>query len=163
MAKHDSKQGWAGISDAKAAKRLGELLGVAFDAAPMADLGGSEGALAEAGEDAWVALQVERKHNHPVENVLQYWRWLERSRRRLVLVHAIAPEAPRRSGPRADLTHWLGQMMERVLPGRFAYCRIELGSNDEARQIDAAREAVSALREPRESRSLIGGDTLRRG
>lgn len=153
-----AKQDWAGISDAKAARRLGELLGVAFDAEPIGELGGSAGVLAVAGDEAWVALQVERKHNHPVENLLQYWPWLERSRRRLVLVHAIAPDARRRTGPRADLTCWAGSMMERVLPGRFAYCRVELGTNDEGAQVDAARAAVAALRLPLEGRSLLAGN-----
>lgn len=152
-----AKQAWAGISDAKAARRLGELLGVEFDAAPIAELGGAEGSLSAVGDHAWVALQVERKHQHPVENVLQYWRWLERSRRRLVLVHAIAPDARKRTGPRADLTSWLGAMMERVLPGRFAYCRVELGGADEAAQLDAARAAIAALRQPFEGRSLLSG------
>jgi hypothetical protein len=150
-----AKQGWADLSDAKAARRLGELLGVAFDAEPVGELGGSNGALALAGEDAWVALQVERKHNHPVENVLQYWRWLERSRRRLVLVHAIAPDAPRRNGARADLCAWVGAMMERVLPGRFTYCRLELGSPAEAEQLHDAQAAIAALRQPLEGRGLL--------
>ena len=153
-----AKSEWAGISDAKAAKRLGELLGVTFDAQPIGELGGSEGALALAGDEAWVALQLERKHNHPVENVLQYWRWLERSRRRLVLVHAIEPNAPRRQGPRADLTEWVGAMMERVIPGRFAYCRLELGSKAEAAQLEAAREAIAGLRQPMAARGLIVGN-----
>jgi hypothetical protein len=150
-----AKQGWADLSDAKAVRRLGELLGVTFDAEPVGELGGSDGALALAGEDAWVALQVERKHNHPVENVLQYWRWLERSRRRLVLVHAIAPDAPRRNGARSDLCAWIGAMMERVLPGRFVYCRLELGSMAEAEQLHAARAAIEALRQPLEGRGLL--------
>lgn len=153
-----TKSEWAGISDAKAARRLGELLGVTFDAKPIGALGGSEGALALAGDDAWVALQVERKHNHPVENVLQYWRWLERNRHRLVLVHAIAPDAPRRQGPRADLTEWVGAVMARVIPGRFAYCRVELGSKAEAAQLEAARAAVEALRRPMGSRGLLADD-----
>ncbi|MHB8959881.1 MAG: hypothetical protein ACYDAN_09670 [Candidatus Limnocylindrales bacterium] len=153
-----AKSEWAGISDAKAAKRLGELLGVTFDAEPIGELGGSQGALALAGDDAWVALQLERKHNHPVENVLQYWRWLERSRRRLVLVHAIEPNAPKRQGPRADLTEWVGAMMERVIPGRFSYCRLELGSKAEGAQLEAARAAVLALRKPMAPRSLLAGD-----
>ena len=152
MAKND----WAGVSDAKAARRLGELLGVTFDAEPIAELGGSQGALAAVGNDAWVALQLERKHQHPVENVLQYWVWLERTRRRLVLVHAIAPDARKRRGPRADLTAWLGAMMERVLPGRFAYCRVELGAKDEAAQLDAARRAIAGLHQPLGPRTLLG-------
>ena len=114
-----AKQDWVDVSDGKAARQLSEILGVTFDAEPVGELGGSEGSLALVGNLAWVALQLERKHQHPVENVLQYWRWLERSRRRLVLVHAIAPDARKRSGPRADLTSWLGAMMERVLPGRL--------------------------------------------
>ncbi len=150
-----AKSEWAGISDVKAARRLGELLGVTFDAEPIGELGGAVGALASVGDDAWVALQLEHKHNHPVENVLQYWRWLERSRRRLVLVHAIEPDAPRRQGPRAELTEWVGAMMERVLPGRFSYCRLELGSKAEADQLEAARAAVVALRQPMAERSLL--------
>ena len=153
MAKND----WADISDAKAARRLGEQLGVTFDAEPIAELGGDQGALAVVGDDAWVALQIERKHNHPVENVLQYWRWMERSRRRLVLVHAIAPDAPKRKSPRAELTEWLGSMMERVLPGRFTYCRVELGGADEGAQLDTAREAIDVLRQPQEGRGLFPG------
>lgn len=151
------KRDWAGMSDAKAARRVGELLGVAFDAEPIADLGGSTGALALVAPDAWVALQVERKHNHPVENVLQYWRWLERSRRRLVLVHVIAPDAPKKTGPRADLTAWVGAMMERVLPSRFDYCRLEPGSAEESVQLAAARAAIESLRQPLEGRSLLAG------
>ncbi len=153
-----AKQDWAGISDAKAARRLGAMLGVAFDAQPVGGLGGSDGALAVAGEEAWVALQVERKHNHPVENLLQYWPWLERNRRRLVLVHAITPDARRRTGPRAALTAWTGSMMERVLPGRFTYCRVELGSRDEGIQLEAAKTALEALRQPLEGRSLLAGN-----
>lgn len=150
-----AKSGWAGISDAKAARRLGELLGVSFDTQPISELGGSDGPAALVGDDAWVTLQIERKHNHPVENVLQYWRWLERSRRRVVLVHAIEPDAPRRQGPRAELTEWVGAMMERALPGRFAYCRVELGSKAEAEQLAEARAAVEALRKPMAARSLL--------
>ncbi len=151
MAKHEKPK----VSDAKVVRRLGEALGVAFDQPPIGDLGGDDGSLAVAGEDAWVALQHECRHSHPVENVLQYWPWLERSRRRLVLVHAVAPDARRRTGPRAELTSWMGAMMERVLPGRFAYCRVELGSSDEAAQLAAARAAIEALRQPLEGRSLL--------
>lgn len=150
-------KGLGDVSDSQVRKRFGKVLGVAFDEEPMAELGGSPGALAAVGDDAWVALQVERKHTHPAENVLQYWPWLERSRRRLVLVHAIAPDARRRTGPRADLTSWLGAMMERVIPGRFTYCRLELGSRDEAAQLEAALAAIEALREPMGGRSLIPG------
>jgi hypothetical protein len=150
-----AKQGWAGLSEAQVRRQFGKALGVVFDAEPMPDLGGSAGALAALGEDAWVALQVERKHTHPAENVLQYWPWLERNRRRLVLVHAIAPDARRRTGPRADLTSWLGSMMERVIPGRFTYCRLELGTGEEAAQLQAAIAAIEALRGPLERRGLI--------
>jgi hypothetical protein len=152
-----AKSEWVDISDAKAARRIGVRLGVTYDAEPVSELGGDVGALALVGDEAWVALQLERKHNHPVENVLQYWRWLERSRRRLVLVHAIAPDARKKAGPRADLTAWLGSMMERVLPGRFAYCRVELGSNDEDEQLGAAIEAIDSLRQPMEGKSLLSG------
>lgn len=152
-----AKQAWAGLSEGQASRRLGRVLGVAFDAEPAQGLGGSDGAIALVGEEAWVALQVERKHTHPAENVLQYWPWLERNRRRLVLVHAIAPDARRRTGPRADLTSWLGSMMERVIPNRFTYCRLELGSADEAAQLERAIAAIEALRGPRENRTLVAG------
>ncbi len=152
-----AKQAWAGLSEGQATRRLGRVLGVAFEAEPVGDLGGSQGAMASVGEESWVALQLERKHTHPAENVLQYWPWLERNRRRLVLVHAIAPDARRRTGPRADLTSWLGSMMERVIPNRFTYCRLELGSAEEAAQLEVAIAAVEALRGPMESRALVPG------
>jgi len=152
-----AKQEWNRLPDDQLAKRLGRTLGVAWDVGQRPRLGGSAGYHAEVGTDAWVALQVERKHNHPAENVLQYWPWLERSRRRLVLVHAIAPDARKRNGRRADLTTWLGAMMERVLPGRFRYCRLELGTGDQAGQLDAAITAIAALREPAAERPLLPG------
>jgi hypothetical protein len=152
-----AKQEWAGLSDAQVARRLERMLEVAFNADPIATLGRSGSALAEVGDEAWVALQVERKHAHPVENVLQYWPWLERNRRRLVLVHAIAPDARKRTGPRADLTTWLGAMMERVLSGRFSYCRLDLGTAEEDAQVAAAIAAVAAARAPMEPRKLVPG------
>ena len=152
-----AKQGWAGLSDEQIAMRLERILDVTFDADPVATLGRSGSALAEVGDEAWVALQVEHKHAHPVENVLQYWPWLERNRRRLVLVHAIAPDARKRTGPRADLTTWLGAMMERVLSGRFSYCRLDLGTAEEAAQVEAAIVAVAAARAPMEARGHLPG------
>ena len=104
-----------------------------------------------------MALEVETKHTHPAENVLQYWPWLERSRRRVVLVHAIAPDARRRAGPRTDLTKWLGAMMGRVLPGRFTYCRLDLGTDDEAAQLEATVAAVTELRTSERGRSIAPG------
>jgi uncharacterized protein HemY len=153
VAKHRS----SGRSEAELADRLGRALGVAFDARPIPVTGGSRGSLAKVGQDAWVALQIERRHSHPAENILQYWPWLERSRRRLVLVHAIAPDARKRTGARADLTKWLGAMMERVIPGRLHYCRIELGTHDEDAQIAAAVAAIDAVKEPPGGRLLITG------
>ncbi len=156
-----ARQGKSGKREERGAQqveRLARDLGVAFDQAPIGGLGGDDGALASVGEEAWVALQIERKHSHPVENVLQYWPWLERNRRRLVLVHAIEPGARRRTGSRASLTVWMGAMMERVLPGRFAYRRVEIGTADEDAQLDAVRAAVEALRQPLEGRSLLAGD-----
>ena len=138
-------------------RRLERRLGVAFDAGAASGLGGSAGAMAVVGDDAWVALHVERRHGHPVENVLQYWPWLERNRRRLVLVHAIRPDARRRTGARAELTTWTGAMMERVLPGRFTYCRVELGTDREAEQLEAATAAIDGIRTPMEARPLVHG------
>jgi hypothetical protein len=152
-----AKKQWDGLSEAQVAKRLGGLLGVTFSGNETVGLGGVAGGLAEVGEDAWLALQVEEKHTHPAENVLQYWPWLERSRRRLVLVHAIVPGARKRKGHRTDLTKWLGAMMERVLPGRFTYCRLDLGTDDEAAQLGAALAALEELRQPPGSRALVSG------
>jgi hypothetical protein len=154
VAKKDKAGGKADKVD-RALERWAVALGVSFDASHPGELGGDDGHFASVGEEAWVALQLEQKHSHPVENALQYWRWMERSRRRLVLVHAIAADARRKTGPRTDLTLWLGAMMERVLPGRFAYCRVELGSPDEVAQIDAARAAIESLRAPMEGRSIL--------
>ena len=142
------KTHWDGLSDAQVAKRLGKVLGVSFAGNETVGLGGVAGGLAEVGDDAWVALQVEDKHTHPAENVLQYWPWLERRRRRVVLIHAIVPGARKRTGHRTDLTKWLGAMMERVLPGRFTYCRLALGTEDEPGQLDAAATAIAELLRP---------------
>lgn len=150
-----AKQEWGGLSEAQVAKRLGRMLGVTFAGNEIVGLGGVAGGLAEVGDLAWVALQVEEKHTHPAENVLQYWPWLERSRRRLVLVHAIAPDARKRTGHRTDLTKWLGAMMERVLPGRFTYCRLDLGTAEETAQLAAATAAVDQLRRPPQERTLV--------
>ena len=115
------------------------------------------------GTTQWVALQVEEKHTHPAENVLQYWPWLERSQRRLVLVHAIAPDARKRTGHRTDLTKWLGAMMERVLPGRFTYCRLDLGTVEEAAQLEATAVAIDGAPSPVEGASTGLGPVARPG
>ena len=75
---------WADLSDAQIAKRLGRMLDVVFNEDGEVGLGATPGGLGEVGEDTYVALEVETKHTHPAENVLQYWPWLERSRRRLL-------------------------------------------------------------------------------
>lgn len=152
-----AKQQWGDLSSAKVARRLGRILEVTFADAETVGLGGEDGGLAVVGDHAWVALQVERKRTHPAENVLKYWPWLERNRRRLVLVHAITPDARKRSGHRADLTNWLGAMMERVLPGRFTYCRVELGTDEEAVQLELALAAIAELRRPAKARKLAPG------
>jgi hypothetical protein len=148
---------WADLSDAQVAKRLGRILDVVFNEDGEVGLGATPGGLGEVGEDTYVALEVETKHAHPAENVLQYWPWLERSRRRLVLIHAITPDARKRSGPRTDLTKWLGAMMERVLPGRFTYCRLDLGTDDEEAQLEAAVAAVTGVRTSERGRSIAPG------
>jgi hypothetical protein len=153
LAKHKRRD----LPGDQVAERLGVMLGVPFAASEIVGLGGEARGLTRVGDHAWVVLQVEQKHTHPAENVLQYWPWLERSRRRLVLVHAIAPDARRRKGPRTDLTNWLGAMMERVLPDRFHYCRIELGTDEEAAQVETARAAIAELRRPAKARRLAPG------
>ena len=148
---------WGHLSEAQIAKRLGRMLGVTFAGNETVGLGGVAGGLAEIGDHEWVALQVEEKHTHPAENVLQYWPWLERSQRRLVLVHVIAPDARKRTGHRTDLTKWLGAMMERVLPGRFTYCRLDLGTDEETAQLKATAVAIAELRRPSKGRALVSG------
>ena len=152
-----AKNEWADLSEGQLVRRIGRLLGVAFSDAETVGLGGSPVGLAEVGDDAYVGLEVEQKHTHPAENVLQYWPGLERNRRRLVLIHAIAPDAKKRSGHRADLTRWLGAMMERVLPGRFTYCRLDLGTGDEAGQVVAAKAAILELQTTDRERKLAPG------
>jgi hypothetical protein len=145
-----AKSEWADLSEAQVAKRVGRLLGLVFT-------DGTTVGLADVGNDAFVALEIEHKHTHPAENVLQYWPWMERNRRRVVLVHAIAPDARKRRGHRADLTRWLGAMMERVLPGRFTYCRLDLGTPEEAVQLTAARAAILELESAAPERKLAPG------
>jgi hypothetical protein len=152
-----AKNEWADLSEAQVTKRVGRLLGLTFTDGATVGLGGSPVGLADVGNDAFVALEVEQKHTHPAENVLQYWPWMERNRRRVVLIHAIAPDARKRSGHRADLTRWLGAMMERVLPGRFTYCRLDLGTPDEAQQVTAARAAIVELESTAPERKLAPG------
>ena len=94
-----AKSQWADLSDAQIAKRRGRILDVVFNDGVEVGFWATLGGLGEVGEDTYVALEVETKHTHPAENVLQYWPWLERSRRRLVLVHAIAPDARKPAGP----------------------------------------------------------------
>ena len=151
------KNEWSDLSEGQLVRRVGRLLGVVFSDAQTVGLGGSPVGLAEVGEDAYVGLEVEQKHTHPAENVLQYWPWLERNRRRLVLIHAIAPDAKKRSGHRADLTRWLGAMMERVLPGRFTYCRLDLGTAEEEAQVEAAKAAILHLQTTDRERKLAPG------
>jgi hypothetical protein len=152
-----AKNEWADLSEAQITRRVGRLLGLAFIDSATVGLGGTPVGLADVGNDAFVALEVELKHTHPAENVLQYWPWMERNRRRVVLIHAIAPDARKRSGHRADLTRWLGAMMERVLPGRFTYCRLDLGTADEPSQVTAAKAAIVELESTAPERKLAPG------
>jgi hypothetical protein len=142
-----ARKEWTGLSEGQVAGRLGKLLGVSFTDEAVG-LGGMTGRMADAGDDAWVALVFEQKHAHPVENVLQYWPRLERNRVRLVLLHAIAPDARRQDGPTVELTKWVGGLMERALPGRFTYCRVELGTRAATGQLETAAAAIADLRLP---------------
>lgn len=152
-----AKKRWGNLSKARQVKRLGRRLDVAFTFRVAVGVSGDTGGMVEVGRDAWVALEIERKRPHPVENVLKYWPWLDRSRRRLVLIHAITPNARRRVDSRAELTKWLGALMERVLPGRFTYCRLEIGTEAEDRQLRAVVAAIRELRQPRLARSPAAG------
>ncbi len=152
-----AKKGWGDLSKARQVKQLGRRLDVAFTFRVAVGMTGDTGGMVEVGHEAWVSLEIERKRAHPVENVLKYWPWLDRSRRRLVLIHAITPDARNRVRPRAELTQWLGALMERVLPGRFTYCWVELGTDAEAGQLEAVAEAIAELRQPRAARSPAAG------
>jgi len=148
------KQSWIGIPKAEITKRLGELLAVEFVEREELGPGGTATRIATLDNDAWVALEIERSHARPVHNVLRYWPWMDRTRRRLVVVHAILPDAPQQDGPRTELTIWTGELMERVLGGRFTYCRVELGSDAEEAQLETALDAVAVLRRPQAARPL---------
>ncbi|HEX5826357.1 MAG TPA: hypothetical protein VFY23_02470 [Candidatus Limnocylindrales bacterium] len=151
-----TKGPWTDLSEGQIAKRLGRALELEFAHGAPVGIGGEAFGLTLVGEESYVALEVETKHTHPAENVLQYWPWMERNRRRLVLIHAIAPDARKRTGHRADLTRWLGAMMERVIPGRFTYCRLDLGSPDEEAQLATAKAAIVELATTRERRIAPG-------
>jgi hypothetical protein len=152
-----AKKTWGNLPKAKLARRLGRQLELEFTMHVASGLTGESGDLAEVGRDAWVALEVEPRDGNPVESVLRYWPWLDRNRRRLVLVHVISPRVRKRRGSQAELTKWLGALMERVLPGRFTYCRVELGTTEEAEQLGAVADAVAELRQPRATRSPAAG------
>ncbi len=152
-----AKKGQGGRPHPKQIKRLGKVLELEFNMHLAAGLPREAGDLAEVGRDAWVAVELEARKAHPIEGVLRYWPWLDRNRRRLVLVHVITPHARKRSQSRTELTMWLGALMERVLPGRFTYCRLDLGTKAEKRQLDAIIVAVAELRQPRITRSPAAG------
>jgi hypothetical protein len=44
-----------------------------------------------------------------------------------------------------------------VLPGRFTYCRVDLGTADEASQVTAARAAIIELESTAPERKLAPG------
>lgn len=95
--------------------------------------------------DDWIVLEVEHSQTHPEGNVLKYWPWLERNKRRATLIHAIAPDARKQQGARTDLARWLGRRMERSLRGRFRYCRVHLGPETELDDLEIARQAIASL------------------
>jgi len=134
---------WAGLTPWHVANRLGRRLGVGFTSAPPVGFGGQPDGGAELAPDVWVMLEVEHSQTHPEGNVLKYWPWLERNQRRVILVHAIAPDARKRRGPRTDLTIWLGRKIETGLRGRFRYCRIELGTEREEEQVARAKATIA--------------------
>jgi hypothetical protein len=148
---------WGDLPKAKLVRRLGRRLGIELSGHETPGLTGETGGVAEVGRDSWVVLEIETRHGHPVERVLRYWPWLDRNRRRMVLVHVIPARARKRDRSRSELTTWLGALMERVLPGRFSYCRIELDTTAEADQLEAARSSITELRQPRRKRSPAAG------
>lgn len=135
-----------GQTQQQVAARLGRQLGIRFGPGYPIGVGGLPDGLADMGLERYVALEFELAQSHPSTNVLKYWPWLERSGRRLVLVHAIAPDARKRRGPRTALTIWLATRMERSLRGRFRYCRVELGSEGEDEHLQRARDAIARIR-----------------
>ena len=139
---------WYGLSEAQVALRLGRRLGLRWAPGGLIGYGAKPDARVELAPGTWVMLEVERGQHHPAANVLKYWPWLEGTRTRLVLVHAIAPDASKRHGPRTDLAVWTGDKMQRELRGRFAYCRVELGTDREARDMQRARAAIAAFGTP---------------
>jgi hypothetical protein len=150
-------KGWGDLPKARLVKRLERRLEVDLSRHEARGLTGETGGVAEVGHDAWVVVEIETKHGHPVERVIRYWPWLDRNRRRMVLVHVIPARARKRDRSRSELTTWLGALMERVLPGRFSYCRIELDTTAEADQLEAARSSITELRQPRRKRSPAAG------
>jgi len=152
-----AKKDWADLPRTKQVRRLGKRLDVEFNMHVASGLDGESGDLAEVGTDAWIAVEIDASDAHPIESVLRYWPWLDRSRRRLVLVHVITTRPRKRERSRTELTKWLGALMERVLPGRFTYCRLEIGTEAEDRQLRAVAGAIRELRQPRLARSPAAG------
>jgi hypothetical protein len=136
---------WYGLSELQVALRLGRRLGLRWAPGGLIGYGARPDGRIELAPDTWVMLEVEQGQHHPAANVLKYWPWLEGTRTRLVLVHAIAPDASKRQGPRTDLALWTGEKMRRQLRGRFAYCRVELGTDTETEDIQRARAAIAAF------------------
>ena len=67
-------------------------------------------------------VEIERGQKHPTTKVVKYWPWLEEEpARRLLLIHLFDRNTSRR-----ELTRWLGEHLEALLPGRFVYVAADL-------------------------------------
>lgn len=137
---------WIGLTEAEVASRVGRRLGIRFGPREPIGFGGWSDATYAMNEDDWIVLEVEHSQTHPEGNVLKYWPWLERNKRRAILIHAIAPDARKQRGARTELTRWLGRRMERSLRGRFWYCRVHLGAESELSDLETARAAIATIR-----------------
>jgi hypothetical protein len=133
----------------RVATDLGAALGVSFDAGSL-QLGTWGTADAHARLDRWlVVLEVESNQKHPSTNVAKLWPWLdEHPEERVLLNQTYFTWSPGRTSNRGRVAAWLGARMQRELPGRFIYRRLEVGQPAEREELRALVAELRAGEDP---------------
>ena len=121
-------------------------LGLSFTPGGTLSGWGTADGVAHIGTTGIVYLEVEQGQQHPDTNVLKYWPWIEeRPDVRVTLIQVFGPWSSKRRGNRSELAKWVGARMEASLPGRFRYCRLDLGFAEFDDQRSMTMNALTAM------------------